>query len=96
MKYLEMDEDEAANFNQTSTTKPSPYGNGSDWTPGGIYFFRLVGRLAHAMSGRRPFPHIDWRFNEFPNEGAHALYVTCVEVMALRSRDPAEVRRKVL
>lgn len=25
----------------------------------------------------------DWRFNEFPNAPAHALYVTCVELMSL-------------
>ena len=29
------------------------------------------------------FPHLDWRFNEFPNAGTHALYVTCVELMTL-------------
>ena len=29
------------------------------------------------------FPRMDWRFNEFPNEGAHCLYVTCVELMTL-------------
>ena len=32
---------------------------------------------------RRAFPVMDWRFNEFPNEGAHCLYVTCVELMTL-------------
>ena len=26
---------------------------------------------------------MDWRFNEFPNEGCHCLYVTCVELMSL-------------
>ncbi len=26
---------------------------------------------------------MDWRFNEFSNPTAHALYVTCVELMAL-------------
>ena len=30
-----------------------------------------------------PFPNCDWRFNEFPNPAAHALHVTCVELMAL-------------
>ena len=25
----------------------------------------------------------DWRFNEFPNAAAHALYVTCVELLSL-------------
>lgn len=35
------------------------------------------------MNGEACFPVADWRFNEFPNAGAHALYVTCVELMAL-------------
>ena len=35
------------------------------------------------MAGGSVFPHSDWRFNEFPNASAHALYVTCVELMAL-------------
>lgn len=35
------------------------------------------------MSGKSPFPSTDWRFNEFPNPAAHALYVTCVELMAV-------------
>lgn len=35
------------------------------------------------MSGTAHFPATDWRFNEFPNPAAHALYVTCVELMAL-------------
>ena len=30
-----------------------------------------------------PFPHFDCRFNEFPNPSAHALYATCIELMAL-------------
>lgn len=30
-----------------------------------------------------PFPSRDWRFNEFPNAAAHALHVTCVELLAL-------------
>lgn len=35
------------------------------------------------MSGTAPFPATDWRFNEFPNPAAHALYMTCVELMAV-------------
>ena len=42
------------------------------------------------MKGNSSFENIDWRFTEFPNEAAHALYVTCVEVMGLPI-DPAEV-----
>lgn len=35
------------------------------------------------MNGSKShFPPTDWRFNEFPNSAAHALYVTCVELMA--------------
>ena len=33
---------------------------------------------------------MDWRFNEFPNVGAHALYVTCVEIMTI-PMDPAVI-----
>lgn len=36
-----------------------------------------------AVAGKSPFPHTDWRFNEFPNPAAHALHVTCIELMAL-------------
>lgn len=35
------------------------------------------------MSGTVHFPATDWRFNEFPNPAAHALYITCVELMAV-------------
>uniref|UniRef100_A0A8C3E472 Mediator of RNA polymerase II transcription subunit 23 n=1 Tax=Corvus moneduloides TaxID=1196302 RepID=A0A8C3E472_CORMO len=42
---------------------------------GGLYKF-------HGKSPG-PFPNCDWRFNEFPNPAAHALHVTCVELMAL-------------
>lgn len=35
------------------------------------------------MFGRAQLPPTDWRFNEFPNQTAHILYVTCVELMAL-------------
>ena len=36
------------------------------------------------------------RFNEFPNEGAHALYSTCVEIMGLGILDPAQVGAKLV
>ena len=42
------------------------------------------------------FPHLDWRFNEFPNAGAHALYVSCVEVMGLPVTSPPEVGGRLL
>lgn len=35
------------------------------------------------MTGNSHFPTTDWRFNEYPNPSAHALYVTCVELMSL-------------
>ncbi|XP_023222818.1 mediator of RNA polymerase II transcription subunit 23-like [Centruroides sculpturatus] len=40
-------------------------------------------RSTSAICGNSPFPHTDWRFNEFPNPAAHALHVTCIELMAL-------------
>lgn len=48
-----------------------------------------------AMNGESCFPVADWRFNEFPNAGAHALYVTCVELMALPN-PPAFVANSLL
>jgi mediator of RNA polymerase II transcription subunit 23 len=36
-----------------------------------------------AIEGKNVFPGTDWRFNEFPNPSAHALYVTCVELLGL-------------
>lgn len=36
-----------------------------------------------AISGKNIFYLSDWRFNEFPNASAHALYVTCVELLSL-------------
>ncbi len=56
------------------------------------YYVKLVGRLVQSIQGKMPFPFMDWRFNEFPNEGAHALYSTCVEVMGLPLMDCAQVR----
>ena len=35
------------------------------------------------MDGKNIFAGTDWRFNEFPNPPAHALYVTCVELLGL-------------
>ncbi|XP_044532921.1 mediator of RNA polymerase II transcription subunit 23 isoform X6 [Gracilinanus agilis] len=55
------------------------------WIPDDSYYCRLIGRLVDTMAGKSPgpFPNCDWRFNEFPNPAAHALHVTCVELMAL-------------
>ena len=38
---------------------------------------------------------MDWRFSEFPNEGAHGLYVTCVELMIL-NMDPVAVGERLV
>ncbi|CAG2102015.1 unnamed protein product [Medioppia subpectinata] len=55
-----------------------------DWTPGLEYYIHLIGRVVDTLSANKsPFPHTDYRFNEFPNASAHALHVTCVELMAL-------------
>ncbi|XP_029639982.1 mediator of RNA polymerase II transcription subunit 23 [Octopus sinensis] len=55
------------------------------WIPDQEYYIRLVGRLVNTISdvSPSPFPCCDWRFNEFPNPAAHALHVTCIEIMAL-------------
>ncbi|KAK2856375.1 hypothetical protein Q5P01_005110 [Channa striata] len=61
------------------------------WIPDDTYYCKLIGpTFAHLnslspMAGKSPgpFPNCDWRFNEFPNPAAHALHVTCVELMAL-------------
>lgn len=55
------------------------------WEPDNHYFCVLVKRLVDTIGGKRPspFPARDWRFNEFPNAAAHALHVTCVELLAL-------------
>ncbi|KFM78814.1 Mediator of RNA polymerase II transcription subunit 23, partial [Stegodyphus mimosarum] len=54
-----------------------------DWIPEHDYYVKLIGRLVDTLGGKSPFPHTDWRFNEFPNPAAHALHVTCIELMAL-------------
>lgn len=53
------------------------------WVPELDYYVRLVRRIVETMSGSTHFPAMDWRFNEFPNPAAHALYITCVELMAV-------------
>ncbi|XP_066992222.1 mediator of RNA polymerase II transcription subunit 23 isoform X2 [Anabrus simplex] len=55
----------------------------TSWVPELDYYIRLVRRIVDTMSGKPQFPTTDWRFNEFPNPAAHALYVTCVELMAV-------------
>lgn len=67
-----------------------------EWRPDLDYYVRLVGRLVRSLQGKFPFPQMDWRFNEFPNEGTHALHCTCVEIMGLPISDPALVGAKLV
>jgi mediator of RNA polymerase II transcription subunit 23 len=55
----------------------------TSWTPDLDYYIRLMNRLVDTLAGKPVFPHMDWRFSEFPNASAHALHVTCIELMAL-------------
>ncbi|GIY39674.1 mediator of RNA polymerase II transcription subunit 23 [Caerostris darwini] len=66
-----------------------------NWIPDHDYYVQLIGRLVDTLGGKSPFPHTDWRFNEFPNQGAHALHVTCIELMSLPV-SPAIVGNAVL
>ena len=61
-----------------------------------IYHFRLVQRSVSSLDPTSSaFPRMDWRFSEFPNCGAHALYVTCVELMTVPEQ-PAVIGEKLL
>uniref|UniRef100_T1HR14 Mediator of RNA polymerase II transcription subunit 23 n=1 Tax=Rhodnius prolixus TaxID=13249 RepID=T1HR14_RHOPR len=53
------------------------------WTPELDYYVKLIRRIVETMSSSAQYPTTNWRFNEFPNPAAHALYVTCVELMAV-------------
>ncbi|XP_053964046.1 mediator of RNA polymerase II transcription subunit 23 [Anastrepha ludens] len=53
------------------------------WNPELNYYINLVRRLSDTITGKNLFFNTDWRFNEFPNAPAHALYVTCVELLSL-------------
>lgn len=56
------------------------------WQPELSYYVALVRRLVESIDGDNIFFMTDWRFNEFFNPAAHALYVTCVELLALPVR----------
>lgn len=56
------------------------------WQPELSYYVALVRRLVESIDGDNVFFMTDWRFNEFFNPAAHALYVTCVELLALPVR----------
>lgn len=56
------------------------------WIPELTYYIGLIRRLVDSFAGidgKNAFPLTDWRFNEFPNPPAHALHVTCVELLGL-------------
>ncbi|XP_075165990.1 mediator complex subunit 23 [Haematobia irritans] len=53
------------------------------WNPELSYYMKLITRLAETISGKNVFYNTDWRFNEFSNAPAHAMYVTCVELLSL-------------
>ena len=58
--------------------------------------FRLVQRSVSSLDpASSAFPRMDWRFSEFPNCGAHALYVTCVELMTVPEQ-PAVIGERLL
>lgn len=52
---------------------------------GAEYYKFLIGRFVNTLSSSNkcPFSTTDYRFNEFPNIQSHALFVTCVEILAL-------------
>jgi len=50
--------------------------------------FYILYCISKALAGVQTFPSFDWRFNEFPNAAAHALHVTCIELMALPVSGP--------
>ena len=59
-------------------------------------YSRLVQRSVSSLDpASSAFPRMDWRFSEFPNCGAHALYVTCVELMTVPEQ-PAVIGEKLL
>lgn len=59
------------------------------WQPELVYYVALVRRLVESIDGDKIFYMTDWRFNEFFNPAAHALYATCVELLALPVRPQA-------
>lgn len=72
-------------------------GDVEPWTPSLDYYIHMVWRVVETLAGNVTgvAALIDWRFNEFPNAGAHILYTTCVELMAL-SVEPTYVANGVM
>lgn len=54
-----------------------------DWAPNTEYYRKVIGRLVETLQKKNSFYHTDWRFNEFPNVKAHAVYATAIEFMTL-------------
>lgn len=65
------------------------------WIPELDYYIQVVRRVVEVVSGNNLYSVTDWRFNEFPNAGAHILYTSCVELMAL-SAGPVAVANGLL
>lgn len=65
------------------------------WIPELDYYMQVVKRVVEVISGTNVHSVTDWRFNEFPNAGAHILYTSCVELMAL-SAGPTAVANGLL
>ncbi|XP_018325242.1 mediator of RNA polymerase II transcription subunit 23 [Agrilus planipennis] len=66
------------------------------WLPELDYYVQLVKRVVETiMETGSGNTLTDWRFNEFPNAAAYALYTTCVELMAL-SAGPTMVATSLL
>nr|CAI5826619.1 unnamed protein product [Callosobruchus analis] len=65
------------------------------WLPELDYYIQVVKRVVEVIGGTNSNSMTDWRFNEFPNAGAHILYTSCVELMAL-SAGPQAVANGLL
>ncbi|CAH1171324.1 unnamed protein product [Phaedon cochleariae] len=66
------------------------------WQPELDYYVQVIRRIVGVIGGGTSAGSMtDWRFNEFPNAGAHILYTSCVELMAL-SAGPEEVANGLL
>ncbi|CAG9857627.1 unnamed protein product [Phyllotreta striolata] len=59
------------------------------WVPELDYYIQVIRRIVEVIGGTSANSLTDWRFNEFPNAGAHILYTSCVELMALSAGPPA-------
>lgn len=71
--------------------------NDEEWNPDPEYYKFLIGRFVDTLSSpsKCPFSMTDYRFNEFSNIQSHALYVTCVEILALPGK-PFDVSNQLI